>query len=373
MTGDEIERGVGASPPPIRSSAEAGAPGDLRILGFEIGHLETSHQFIVITAILFFFTLLYGYLQELVSIYVFERNFGLFVTLLQFLGYTVFAVLSWLARPGKTATKLPYRLSITFAVLQASMQGLSNLSMTYLNYPAKVLFKSSRVLPTMLFGVVFYGKRHTVREFISVMVLVVGLTFFMAADAKSSPAFDPTGVVLIVASLILDAGIVNLQEHVFGSLHVEEEEMILVSYAGGSLVLLILCFATGELQAGLSYLRQHARYSLLSSTSLIGVFVGCGFGGLSCVTVLTKKFGAVTAVLTTTTRKALTLLLSFVFFPKPFTMGHLAGIVLFIAGLLLKPRSRRKHPPVTHALIPDTSQTGGEKESDEERPETRGH
>lgn len=34
------------------------------------------------------------------------------------------------------------------------MQGLTNVSMMYLNYPAKVLFKSSRMVPIMCFGVV---------------------------------------------------------------------------------------------------------------------------------------------------------------------------------------------------------------------------
>lgn len=39
--------------------------------------------------------------------------------------------------------------------LQAVMQGLTNVSMMYLNYPAKVLFKSSRMVPIMCFGVVW--------------------------------------------------------------------------------------------------------------------------------------------------------------------------------------------------------------------------
>ena len=39
--------------------------------------------------------------------------------------------------------------------VQAVMQGLTNVSMMYLNYPAKVLFKSSRMVPIMCFGVVW--------------------------------------------------------------------------------------------------------------------------------------------------------------------------------------------------------------------------
>jgi ABC-type phosphate/phosphonate transport system permease subunit len=46
---------------------------------------------------------------------------------------------------------------------QATMQGLSNLSMRWLNYPAKVLFKSSRVVPTMVVSVVCMKKKYQVR------------------------------------------------------------------------------------------------------------------------------------------------------------------------------------------------------------------
>ena len=109
------------------------------------------------TSVLFLFTLFYGYLQELVSIHIFAREFGLFVTFLQFCGYAFFAFLQWISREHKR-NNVP--MQYCSSVLQSSMQGLSNLSMRYLNYPAKVLFKSSRVLPTMLFGVIFYGESY---------------------------------------------------------------------------------------------------------------------------------------------------------------------------------------------------------------------
>ena len=111
------------------------------------------------TSVLFLFTLFYGYLQELVSIHIFAREFGLFVTFLQFCGYAFFAFLQWISREHKR-NNVPMQYCIALSVLQSSMQGLSNLSMRYLNYPAKVLFKSSRVLPTMLFGVVIYGESY---------------------------------------------------------------------------------------------------------------------------------------------------------------------------------------------------------------------
>uniref|UniRef100_A0A7S2W4R9 Sugar phosphate transporter domain-containing protein n=1 Tax=Rhizochromulina marina TaxID=1034831 RepID=A0A7S2W4R9_9STRA len=313
----------------------------LRLVGLEIGSFSRTHQYMICTGILFFFTLLYGYLQELVSIHLFNRQFSLFVTLLQFCGYTFFAFLQWVGRDSKSNT-VPIVYGITLAILQASMQGLSNLSMRYLNYPAKVLFKSSRVIPTMMFGVAFYHKRYSLKEYATIGVLVTGLLIFMLADASSSPEFDPVGVILITGSLVVDAGIINLQEYMFTQYNSNEEEMIFMSYAGGSLVLLLVCMGTGEVNEGLAFFHHQA--DPLKTLVIIVVFAACGFCGVSSVAALTKRFGALIAAITTTARKALTLVLSFFFFPKPFLPGHVLGLVLFIAGLVLKSRTHSRQP-----------------------------
>lgn len=66
------------------------------------------------------------------------------------------------------------------------------------------------------------------------------------------------------------------------------------------------------------------------------LFAGAGFLGVSCVAALTKRFGALVSAITTTARKATTLLLSFVLFPdKPVSGQHYFGASLFIAGLVV--------------------------------------
>lgn len=68
------------------------------------------------------------------------------------------------------------------------------------------------------------------------------------------------------------------------------------------------------------------------------VFCSMGFLGMSCFAALTKKFGALTSAITSTTRKGLTLVLSYICFPsdKSITWGHFFGASVFLGGLLLK-------------------------------------
>ena len=73
-----------------------------------------------------------------------------------------------------------------------------------------------------------------------------------------------------------------------------------MSYAGGSLVLLLICMSTGEMSEGLAFIDQHGASRI---NAVIFIYAACGFCGVSCVAALTKRFGALTAALTTTARK----------------------------------------------------------------------
>jgi len=312
-------------------------------------------QYAAITAVLFFFTLLYGYLQELVCIHLFARQFGLFLTLVQFVGYMGFASLQRLHKGEARRHKLPLAYCVALALGQAAMQCLSNMAMRYLNYPAKVLFKSCRVLPTMIYGVVVYNKKYSRRDWVAMVLLVCGLVVFMRADIKTSPSLHPLGIALISGSLLLDAAILNLQDHCFAHFGSDEDEVVFVSYAGGSAVLLAACVGSGELETALAFMDSHfagspafAGFSLLS-------FATCGYFGVVCVTALTRRFGPLVAALTTTVRKALTLVLSFVLFPKPVVPGHWVGALFFLAGIGLKAAAARR----SHALGGGDGSLGG--------------
>jgi hypothetical protein len=73
---------------------------------------------------------------------------------------------------------------------------------------------------------------------------------------------------------------------------------------------------------------------------------------MSCFAALTKRFGALTSAITSTTRKGLTLVLSYLCFPtdKSVTLGHVLGAMIFLGGLLMK--SVQKHEPHPHHQPP---------------------
>lgn len=58
-------------------------------------------------------------------------------------------------------------------------------------------------------------RKYPLHEYVSAMLLVIGLILFTLADAQTSPNFHIFGVVMISGALIMDAFLGNVQEAIF--------------------------------------------------------------------------------------------------------------------------------------------------------------
>ena len=81
---------------------------------------------------------------------------------------------------------------------------------------------------------------------------------------------------------------------------------------------------------------------------LIFTYSFTGYIGLQFVLALVRTFGAFLAVTITTCRKALTIIISFMFFSKPFTFQYVWSGMLVVLGLILMTYS--KHLREQHIL-----------------------
>lgn len=69
----------------------------------------------------------------------------------------------------------------------------------------------------MIMGAFIPGlrRKYPVHEYISAILLVVGLILFTLADAQTSPNFSVLGVIMISGALVMDSFLGNLQEAIF--------------------------------------------------------------------------------------------------------------------------------------------------------------
>ncbi|TYJ21483.1 hypothetical protein E1A91_A08G067000v1 [Gossypium mustelinum] len=114
-----------------------------------------------------------------------------------------------MVNPWKTYVKLS-------AVLMGS-HGLTKGSLAFLNYPAQLMFKSTKVLPVMVMGAFIPGlrRKYPAHEYVSAILLVLGLILFTLADAQTSPSFSVIGVIMVIGAVVMDSFLGNLQEVIF--------------------------------------------------------------------------------------------------------------------------------------------------------------
>jgi adenosine 3'-phospho 5'-phosphosulfate transporter B3 len=332
------------------------------VLGVNIGHLSRRAQFSLCASGVFGFSLLYGYLQELISVHICNRQLGLFLAVAQFVGYTAW---SYLLRAyvyekqqrimlissrgvAQSFKAVPFVMYLGLSILRAIDLGMTNLAMQYVNYPAKTLMKSSRVVFTMLFGVLIARKRYRFVDYVVVVLMVSGLAIFMHADANSSAVFDAMGIIMLTVSLVCDGAISNMSESIMNSFGVGQDEFIFRMYSIALLAITVAAAVKGDLYEGAIFLSQPGTYaemdlpmsertwSVTSKWVVIIAFSTMGFFGSSCSAAITKNFGALSMAITSTARKATTLFLSFALFDNECTMEHVAGIVIFMISLLWK-------------------------------------
>ena len=80
-----------------------------------------------------------------------------------------------------------------------------------------LIFVLFQVLPVMIMGAFIPGLRwkYPPHEYVSALLLVVGLILFTLADAQTSPNFSVIGVAMVSGALVMDAFLGNLQGAIF--------------------------------------------------------------------------------------------------------------------------------------------------------------
>ena len=69
----------------------------------------------------------------------------------------------------------------------------SNIALQYINYPTKVVFRSCKLVPTMLIAVIYNSKKVLWFEFMFGVFISAGMVLFAAADFQVYPKFDFIG------------------------------------------------------------------------------------------------------------------------------------------------------------------------------------
>eukprot|EP00667_Euglena_gracilis_P015823 EG_transcript_16490 len=221
----------------------------------------------------------------------------------------------------------PYALNGFGAIVS---MGFSNLACLFLNYPTQVMFRSSKLIPTMVLGAIIFRMRYSLKTYVASIMIVQGLIMLTLADHAISPNFDAIGLLFITTSVCAGSMIANYQEVIFKTYNPTESQLLLYMKAWGFLFLVLVCLGTGELVRGSAYF---AARPMLTARLLSWAFVAT-LGELFQM-LLIKRFGSLINVTTTVCRQAVTIYLSFLFYPKPYSHLYLLAALSIFGGMFL--------------------------------------
>mmetsp|Transcript_20132 Transcript_20132/g.45617 ORF Transcript_20132/g.45617 Transcript_20132/m.45617 type:complete len:396 (-) Transcript_20132:33-1220(-) len=311
---------------------------------FEYGFLsKTMPQYLFFASGVMIFFGLHNYLQEaIMNIEGFE--YGVMLGTMEVLGVTVCSFLErhFIARERGRIAPLRSFFYLTACLLSSS--ALSNISLNYINFPTKVVFRSCKLIPTMLIGSLINGRRFSLSEYMVALAVCFGLVLFAAADWENSPNFHPIGLICVSMSVFADSILPNAQERLFrlGSSRLE------VTVFTNILTLIIMTISTyfsGDLMGTINLAISDRRAALYMI-----IYISVAYVAISFHMHIVKRFGGVTAVLTATARKAMTIVISFIFFPKEFSPFYVYGTLLVLGGLLYSSLSKIKGNKTTSSV-----------------------
>lgn len=245
------------------------------------------------------------------------------------------------SRPLNTSRR---RDILVVSTLYVGTTTLTKSSLRYIDMPTQTVLKSAKLLPVMLGSMVILRRRFSSREWLSALMLVCGVAIFNSSTYAPSFRQTALGYSCIGVALTCDALLGNYQQKVL-SRGVTVNELMLYQSASGMVYMLAVVVGSGRLGSGVALLRDEPVVA-----GSLALWCAAITAGTALVLTIVDEFSAVVAIVVTTARKALTLLASFVLFPKHMGWGHPIGAALVLGSAFVT--RKRKKPPPADPLLP---------------------
>lgn len=236
------------------------------------------------------------------------------------------------------------------AILVFASTALPNWAVEFVYFPAKVVAKSTKLVPTMIVSVIMgNSKKFSSLDYVSALLLCGGAVGFalhsVRVDVDEEKGVDDAqenalfGLLLLTIASFADALVPNLQQLVMKSGASAEQVALRVNIVGTTWLSLFL-LVSGSLQEWVLkiFVEQHELFLLMSSGA------ACSGVAVLAYTMLIQEAGSVVAVAVATARKVLTLALSYIVFPgdgKTFGVEHLVSALAVALGMALGPLYER--------------------------------
>lgn len=167
---------------------------------------------------------------------------------------------------GRWTRALPSMAVIRTSAVYVLAMYTSNEALAFVSYPTQALVKSCKMIPVMLGSMLISGKRYSLVKYACVLLMSLGITWFQfAAEKKPKGSHGPVGtsgatahigpvggenlgMLLLLASLVLDGVTGPFQEVLRKEFNLSNMEQMLVNNIWAAALMLVI--AVGLDQVG---------------------------------------------------------------------------------------------------------------------------
>ncbi|KAG5642414.1 hypothetical protein DXG03_002816 [Asterophora parasitica] len=257
---------------------------------------------------------------------------------------------------------LLHYLQCSLFITLAAPLGFAALS--HITYPALVLGKSCKLVPVMLMNVLLYRRKFALHKYVVVGMVTAGITVFMWLGPRKSGHSKGNGnggnqilgLTYLLLNLLLDGATNSTQDEIFSryrhtSNPVTGQQMMFFINLFCTLITLSLSILPlphipvirpggdggAEVWTALEFLRTHP-----GSWRALLQFAATGALGQLFIFETLQRFGSLTLVTITLTRKLFTMLLSVAVYGHKLTPGQWLGAAVVFAGISVEAFVKRK-------------------------------
>mmetsp|Transcript_14342 Transcript_14342/g.28930 ORF Transcript_14342/g.28930 Transcript_14342/m.28930 type:complete len:368 (+) Transcript_14342:32-1135(+) len=215
-------------------------------------------------------------------------------------------------------------------------------SLQYVSFPVQIVCKSCKTIPVMIGEVLIAGERATLKKFVSVILLSIGVILFLffkpSKKFKHADEFEFTwtflyGLFLILLALICDGIYGPYQNKIRNKYKLcgAFNLMFNMNMFQG-LFSFIWAVGDGELQEAFHFIQTHSRVVPYLVNFCASMAVGSSF-----IYLLQRKCGALMVSKTTTVRKLMSVLVSASYFGHPISPVQWIGVVVVFTSKFTAP------------------------------------
>lgn len=218
------------------------------------------------------------------------------------------------------------------------------MALRWVPYPTQVVAKAAKPIPVMILGVLLGKKSYSMRKYLFVLLIVIGVILFMYKEGKvnqSSAESTGLGELLLFLSLSMDGLTGAIQERMRAAARPSAQHMMLAMNFWSTMITGVALVLTGEGKSFLEFTFRHPELlTHLAALALTGAI------GQLFIFMMVSGFGPLPCSIVTTTRKFFTVLFSVLFFGNVITGRQWLGTVLVFSGLFADMFLGKK-PPAT--------------------------